>query len=175
MKKLLLGVCSFFMLNFSYAEQSFLKMPNNRGFVVAEFPCQPNSRSASSSTTNVTSLQCLVGDESNFCTFLLSDSDLDMAEFNKNDMRWIQAIHDQYAKSLGLYKTTKLDFKTTKLGKSLEYEIYAKNSGRDLQVNGTWTVHGDRLLRIATICYPIGNNPVSRQKQSFLNSMGIVK
>ena len=143
--------------------------------IAADFPCKPEVRNAKNSAVSVNALECLVSDENNLCRFIITDSNMDMEMYSKHGVKWIDAIHDAYAKQLGLFKTILYKKTKTTLGDSIDYEIYVKNQGLDMQIKGTWVVDGDRLVRISTICAPLGTNFLKSQRNNFLSTLTIIK
>ena len=165
----------FFLLTSScFGEVNNLYFSPKRS-VAADFPCKPEVRNAKNSTVSVNALECMVSDQNNLCRFIITDSNMDMGMYSKHGIKWIDAVHDAYAKQLGLFKTILYKKTKTSLGDSIDYEIYVKNQGIDMQIKGTWVVDGDRLVRISTICAPLGTNFLQSQRSNFLSTLTIIK
>jgi len=164
----------FLLISPCFGEMNHLYFSPKRS-IAADFPCKPEVRNAKNSTVSVNALECLVSDEKNLCKFIITDSNMDMDMYSKYGLKWIDAVHDAYAKQLGLFKTTVYKKTKTSLGDSIDYEIYVRNQGLETQINGTWVVDGDRLVRISTICAPTGTSYLRVQRNNFLSTLTIVK
>ena len=160
--------------SYSFAEIRELQLSSKRS-VAADYPCNPEIRSATNTSISVNSLQCELNDSNSYCKFIITESNMDMGMFSKFGMRWIDTVHNIYAKQLGVYKTDIYKKFKTKLGDTIEFEMYGQQQNIKMQIKGFWAVDGDRLLRITTLCTPLGTNYLQTQRNIFLSTFMIVK
>ena len=160
--------------SYSFAEIRELQFSPKRS-VAADYPCTPELKNVRNSTTSVNFLQCELNDSKNYCNFIINESNMDMDMFSKFGMKWIDTVHDEYAKQVWVYKTNIYKKFKTKLGDTIEFEMYGQKQNIKMQINGFWVVDGDRLLRITTLCSPLGTDYLKSQRDTFLATFMIVK
>jgi hypothetical protein len=155
----------------SFSGISMLQLSGVKGAFGAIFPCSPKSYNSTTSQYKAYSVQCPVESSAgDFCNFQLTEQDLDMAAYSRSGMRFVEAIHDQYAKVLNNQRTLKKKFGASPLGSSLEYQIYPLMQGATLSIEGVWIVRERKLLRANVTCYPSTTTYMRDARKVFFRS-----
>lgn len=163
-----------FKASLSFGAVEILSFSNTKGAIAADFPCKPENINATGSAYSARSLQCAMGSEKMFCTFLISESNLDLERYKRLGMKWIEMIHQQFAISLNMSKSIYAKQGTSNIGPSLTYEFIQKYEGRDIQSNGKWVVYQNKLIRISSSCYPVGTTYLKSVREKFYASITVL-
>ena len=144
-------------------------------YVGADFPCSSKAKEVISATGGVKALTCSVVRE-NGCAFLLTKANLEQGQYKLHGMRFIEAIHSEYAKMLGPHESiSSIKSQYGKIGPSLNYELLVNVGGHSMHVNGIWIVYGDQLLRITTSCTLPVHKFMKGKRIRFLDSVTVTK
>jgi hypothetical protein len=163
-----------FNASLSFGAVEIMSFSNVKGAIAADFPCKPENVNATGSANSARSLQCAIGSEKMFCTFLMSESNLDLERYKRLGMKWIEMIHQQFEISLNMSKSIYARQGTSNIGPTLNYEFIHKYEGHNIQANGRWIVHQSKLVRISSSCYPVGTTYLKSARERFYASITVL-
>jgi len=175
MKKIILLLAIFFS-GIAFSQIQFIDFPNGAKYG-ALFPCSAKPASINSAIGITSALRCRKESSSSICDFLIAEQPLDIESYNKYGFKFIEDVHQQYAKQIDpnhVNKGVKIVSEGA-LGKKLNYELTRRQDGMDINVKGSWFVYSNRMMRITVSCAPENTKYLINEREQFLNSPLIYK
>jgi hypothetical protein len=170
-----LGLSLFFCISQpAYAAMHMIDSPA-KGSVGANFPCNPESRSADSANGRIQALVCLAPGGNTQCLYQLSLQRLDEIEYKKYGIKFVQDAATENAAGLNARRSLKTSIISYgSISQAIKFEMNPRFENGEASISGIYFPSRQGLARISVMCPKNLSEQNKKPKEGFLNSFIVV-